>query len=310
MNAAQIARALGGHRSGNQWKCRCPAHDDVDPSMIVFDGRDAVQVRCFAGCEPLEIIAALRGRGLWGEDVDGDNPSVNGTSSEPRSLVEARRADPDRHRQLAMKIWDACLDPAGTSVEVYLRGRGLVLPPKANDVIGFHPRCPNAQLREPALVALMRNVETFRPQAVQRLFLDLDQNKKTEGMMLGPVGNAAMMITSRHDTFWDCLSFCPRLYVCEGLETGLALHQAGFKPVWALGSAGAIARLPVLFAVGHLVICADDDPLIERDGRQMVPGIDAALTCAERWNATSHQRATIVMPGVTGTDFADNLAGV
>src|SRR4029077_17873691 len=107
--------------------------------------------------------------------------------------------------------------------------------------------------------ALMRNVETFKPQAVQRLFLDLDQNKKTEGMMLGPVGNAAMMITSRHDTFWDCLSFCPKLYVCEGLETGLALQMAGYRPVWALGSAGAIARLPVLFAVGELVICADHD---------------------------------------------------
>jgi putative DNA primase/helicase len=293
MNAAQIARALGGHRSGNQWKCRCPAHDDVDPSMIVFDGRDAVQVRCFAGCEPLEIIAALRGRGLWGEDVDGDNSSVNG--SEPRSLVEARRADPDRHYKLAMKIWDAAQDPAGTSVEVYLRGRGLVLPPKANDVIGFHPRCPNAQLRAPALVALMRNVETFRPQAVQRLFLDLDQNKKIEGMMLGSVGNAAMMITSRHDTFWDCLSFCPKLYVCEGLETGLALHMAGYRPVWALGSAGAIARLPVLFAVGELVVCADHDDA----------GIAAALTCADRWNATTHQKASVLMPQEANTDFAD-----
>jgi putative DNA primase/helicase len=308
MNAAQIARALGGHRSGNQWKCRCPAHDDTDPSMIIFDGKHSVQVRCYAGCEPLEIIAALRSRGLWGDDVDGDNSAVNGC--ENRSLVEARRADPDRHHKLAMKIWEAAQDPAGTAAEHYLRGRGLVLPPKAADVIGFHPRCPNAQLRAPALVALMRNVETFKPQAVQRLFLDLDQNKKTEGMMLGPVGHAAMMITSRHNTFWDCLSFCPMLYICEGLETGLALHQAGYHPVWALGSAGAIARLPVLFAVGHLVICADNDPLIERDGREMVPGLDAAMTCAERWNATTHQRATIIMPPRTGTDYANKLTGV
>ena len=311
MNAAQIARALGGHRSGNQWKCRCPAHDDTDPSMIVFDGKHAVQVRCFAGCEPLDIIDALRNRGLWAGSGRDDDVAIGIDELRRQdSLVEARRADPDRHYKLAMKIWDACLDPTGTSVEVYLRGRGLVLPPNASDVIGYHPRCPNAQLREPALVALMRNVETFRPQAVQRLFLDLDQNKKTEGMMLGPVGNAAMMITSRHDTFWDCLSFCPMLYICEGLETGLALHQAGYHPVWALGSAGAIARLPVLFAVGHLVICADNDPLIERDGREMVPGLDAAMTCAERWNATTHQRATIIMPPTAGTDYANKLTGV
>ena len=61
------------------------------------------------------------------------------------------------------------------------------------------------------------------------------------GMMLGPVGNAAMMLTSRLDTFWDDLSFCPQLAVCEGFETGLSLLQHGHRCVWALGSAGAIA---------------------------------------------------------------------
>ena len=65
MNAEQIARALGGHRSGNQWKCRCPAHNDKDPSMIIFDGTHAVQVRCYSGCEPIDIIHALRSMGLW-----------------------------------------------------------------------------------------------------------------------------------------------------------------------------------------------------------------------------------------------------
>jgi putative DNA primase/helicase len=293
MSAAAIARALGGHKSGNQWKCRCPAHDDTDPSMIVFDGKHSVQVRCYAGCHPLEIIAALRARGLW---TDSD---VDHVDEEPHGLVEARRADPDRHRKMAIKIWEASVDPAGTSAELYLRGRGLLLPPKAADVIGFHPRCPNAQLRAPALVALMRNVETFKPQAVQRLFLDLDQNSKTGSMMLGPVGNAAMMITSRHDTFWDCMSFCPRLYICEGLETALALHQAGHHPVWALGSAGGIERFPVIFGVGQIVICADND--------NSSIGLQCAIVCASRWNATSHQKATIVMPPSTGADFADVL---
>jgi hypothetical protein len=298
MNAAQIAQALGGKRSGNQWKCRCPAHDDKDPSMIVFDGKHAVQVRCLACCEPIEIIEALRSMGLWeGSGRDDDVAIGLEELRKERGLVEARRADPDRHRKLALKIWEASVDPAGTSAEVYLQHRGLVLPPKAAEVIGYHPRCPNAQLRAPALVVLMRNVETGTPQAVQRLFLDLDQNKKTESMMLGPVGNAAMMITSRHDTFWDCLSFCPRLYVCEGLETGLALHQAGYKPVWALGSAGAIERLPVLFGVGKLVIVADND--------NNSIGLQCAILCAARWNATTHQSATIVMPGSSGTDYAD-----
>jgi hypothetical protein len=65
MNAEQIARALGGKRSGNQCICKCPAHNDTDPSMSVFDGKSAVQVRCYSGCAPIDIIAALRERGLW-----------------------------------------------------------------------------------------------------------------------------------------------------------------------------------------------------------------------------------------------------
>ena len=50
--------------------------------------------------------------------------------------------------------------------------------------------------------------------------------------------------------------------MCEGLETGLALLQhggPGVHCVWAFGSAGAIARFPVIFGVGQLVIFADND---------------------------------------------------
>ena len=303
MIAEQIARALGGKRSGNQWKCRCPAHADKDPSMIVFDGRDAVQVRCYAGCDPLDIIAALRAMGLWGRDVDGDDVAVNGDPHEARRRRETPRADPDRNHRLAMEFWERSVDPRGTPAEDYLRGRGLDLPSStAVSCIRYCEQCPKGEAAQPALVVLMRNVETFGPQAVQRLFLDIDQNKKTEAMMLGPVGGAAMMISSRAETFSECLSWCPRLYVCEGLETGLALHAAGHRPVWALGSAGAIARFPVLFAVGHVIICADND--------NTSTGISAAIDCAERWNATPKQKATIVMPGTTNSDFADMLKGI
>ena len=65
MNADEIAHALGGKRSGNQWLARCVAHDDRNPSMIIFEGRNgSAQVRCLAGCEPIDIIEELRERGL------------------------------------------------------------------------------------------------------------------------------------------------------------------------------------------------------------------------------------------------------
>lgn len=298
MDAEQIAKALGGKRSGNQWKCRCPAHPDKDPSMIVFDGRERVQVRCYAGCDPLDIIAALRAMGLWEGSGNGHD------AQEAQRRVETPRTDPSRHGKLALEIWEQSVDPRGTPAEDYLRGRGLALPSSAAvTALRYLEQCPKGSDTAPALVALMRNVESFKPQAIQRLFLkpeNWDWVKDGSGMMLGPVGNAAMMISSRAETFSGQLAWCPRLYVCEGLETGLALHQAGHRPVWALGSAGAIARFPVLFGVGHCVICADND--------NTSTGISAAIDCAERWNASS--KATIVMPGVSNSDFADMLTGV
>ena len=65
--AEELARALGGKKLGKQWSACCPAHDDKSPSLIIFEGRrGAVQVRCMAGCEPIEIIAEIR----WHEVAD------------------------------------------------------------------------------------------------------------------------------------------------------------------------------------------------------------------------------------------------
>ena len=61
------ALTLGGKKLRKQWSACCPAHDDKSPSLIIFEGRTgAVQVRCMAGCEPIEIIAEIR----WHEVAD------------------------------------------------------------------------------------------------------------------------------------------------------------------------------------------------------------------------------------------------
>jgi hypothetical protein len=63
--AAEIAAALGGIRSGNGWKARCPAHDDHTPSLSVTDREGRVLFYCHAGCGQRVVIAALRERGLF-----------------------------------------------------------------------------------------------------------------------------------------------------------------------------------------------------------------------------------------------------
>ncbi|RLJ02375.1 MAG: hypothetical protein DRP08_04615 [Candidatus Aenigmatarchaeota archaeon] len=44
----------------NKWQACCPAHEDSDPSLAittVSDGR--ILIHCFAGCSPLDILAAV-----------------------------------------------------------------------------------------------------------------------------------------------------------------------------------------------------------------------------------------------------------
>ena len=67
MNAAEIARRLGGHKCGSCWMACCPAHDDREPSLSVRDADGKVLVHCHAGCEQRAVIAALKARGVWPE---------------------------------------------------------------------------------------------------------------------------------------------------------------------------------------------------------------------------------------------------
>ena len=69
MDAKHIAEALGGRKSGNGYMCCCPAHDDKNPSLWVADGdRAKVVVKCFSGCEFVEVARALEAKGLWPKD--------------------------------------------------------------------------------------------------------------------------------------------------------------------------------------------------------------------------------------------------
>ena len=61
-------------------------------------------------------------------------------------------------------------------------------------------------------------------------------------MMLGPVRRAAVQLGSVNGT----------LSIGEGVETCLAARQLGLAPVWATGSAGMVAKFPVIEGVTTL----------------------------------------------------------
>ena len=158
---------------------------------------------------------------------------------------------------------------SGTLAETYLRSRGLAWPERAP--LKFHPACPRGDERLPAMVALMTDPVTAQPCGVHRTFLRADGGGKVEHgkdkMMIGRAG-IIRLVPDDEVTLG--------LGICEGIETALAIMQlAGWSPVWACGSAGAIAKFPVLAGIETLTIFPDLD--------DKGAGINAAQECAERW---------------------------
>jgi hypothetical protein len=86
MNADHIGATLKGRRNGNGWlvRCPCPNHGkgrgDRFPSLSVSDGDDGrLLLRCFAGCEFVDILDELKHRGL----VEGNSGDPSSEISQP-----------------------------------------------------------------------------------------------------------------------------------------------------------------------------------------------------------------------------------
>ena len=95
--------------------------------------------------------------------------------------------------------------------------------------------------------------------------------------MLGIVSRAAIKL--------DALDG-ETLAIGEGVETGMAARELGFKPTWALGSAGAISFFPLIDGVKRLVIL----------GEAGEASAQAIKICGRRWQGKGRRRVRVVMP--------------
>jgi len=243
MTAREIAIALGGRRAqrlvdGSYLTC-CPVPNhgkgrgDHSPSLSLRDGDSALLVRCFAGCDALDILDAIRNKG--------------GEVDQPRATPAPYKRQ--QHDHLTRVIWNEAIDAHGTPVERYLASRRLVLPPGA-EALRFHPACPFGSTKKPAMVALVRNIESNQPQAIHRTALD-----RTGKMSLGPISGGAIKITADEDV-------SIALGIAEGIETALSMQRLPEwlgSPVWSVISASGIAKFPLLTSIETLAISADND---------------------------------------------------
>jgi putative DNA primase/helicase len=232
MSAKIIASALGGRRAAATWMARCPAHADREPSLSIKDGGGGrVLVRCHAGCDQQELIAALKSRGIW---LDADRRHGARSHRRPPTAVKTDFDDAAKRTVTALRLWAAAVPGKGTVVEVYLRSRGILTP--VPPTLRFHRaiRHPDGGLR-PAMVALVTRGMDGVPLAIHRTFLAQDGRGKAavepQKLMLGPCRGGAVRLGKA-----DC-----RVMVAGGIETALAAMQATGCAAW--GSAGLQARV-------------------------------------------------------------------
>jgi len=208
--------------------CRCPAHDDRAPSLSVRQGLSGVLVHCFAGCNPRDIMRALRSA-----------DRVQGIEPRPARSVDSRRQ--------AQRLWDDAIDVHGTLGERYLVGRYLLadLPD-----IRFHPRCPlgrkpNTAFHQALLVAVR---DLGRLVAVQRIILDPGSGRHRGKFLLGSCGQGAWQPTLSDGV----------LAIAEGFEDAAAFTGLTGVTCWAAMGA---ARLPLLHLPQelHTLIIAEDN---------------------------------------------------
>jgi hypothetical protein len=206
----------------------------------------------------------------------------------PVPVLAEAQSEKDRVRS-ALAIWDEAVDPTRTVVETYLASRGLQAGEAAVPTIRFHPalRCEGAIV--PAMVALFRDIATDAPCGIHRTFLD-GEGRKIDRRMLGRTKDAAIKLDAE-ETVTEGIG------IAKGIETSLAVIGMGWRPVWALGSANAIARFPVLAGLESLTIFADHDDV----------GIKAARTCGRRW-ADAGLDARVLRPPAAGADWNDMRA--
>ncbi|HZL60314.1 MAG TPA: toprim domain-containing protein [Stellaceae bacterium] len=287
MTAQKITEALGGKWFGAYGVVCCPVHNDRHPSLRIREGDSGVLVRCYAGCDPLDILAELRRRGLLDD--------LRRQTDRPRDLPRERAAEQrDRAKRsaAATDIWQSARPIAGTAAETYLRRRGIEieLPPslRFNAALMHGP----TGLFLPAMVAAVQ-APSREIVGVHRIYIKEDGTDKAPlgdaKLSLGPISGGAVRLAKAGD----------ELAIAEGIETALAYTQATGRPTWAALSTSGMRSiiLPPLPAAATVYLAADVDP----NGA----GEAAAEDAARRFFAEG-RKVKIATP-ISGSDFNDAI---
>jgi hypothetical protein len=313
LTAAEIARLLaarmselapellpGGHREGREWRAGSIA-GDAGSSLGVHLAGTRAGVWCdFATGEAGDALDLLRaafgfdtGAAMaWSRRWLGID---DGAAELPRRAAPAKQPDPGPDPDRWRRVWQAACPIAGTLAETYLAGRGLHFGDRKGRVLRFAARScrksPDGDFEQhPALLAALSDARTGEQCGLINIYLAPDGRDRLRDKKAKTVRGRAAGAVVMLDAF-DAPTM--GLVLCEGVETGIAIHQSGLRPIWACGGAGTLATLPILGAIAALTIAADSDKT----------GQDAAEELAQRYRQAGREPAIIAPPA---GDWADD----
>ncbi|MES2959912.1 MAG: toprim domain-containing protein [Pseudomonadota bacterium] len=210
-----------------------------------------------------------------------------------------------RMKKLAQRIWDEARQVTeADEVDRYLAGRGLCMP-LVPRVLRFHPALgyyekdasgKSTKVAEyPAMLACIQGADGHAV-TLHRTYLKdgckapMSDPKKI--LSAGINGAAVRLFEATEE-----------LAITEGIETGLAVHLATGKPVWAALSAGNLEKLWLPPTVTRVCVYADNDANGGYDGQAFAYALARRLKREESTSGT--RQVQVFLPKQPGFDWAD-----
>ncbi|ARO23982.1 TROPIM superfamily domain-containing protein [Rhizobium sp. TAL182] len=284
MSLHDLAKRLGGELGRNGFVlCAGPGHSPKDRSLSVWlDPDGKLRIYSFAGDDwalCMDDVRARLGLPAW-------EPG-NGRKTAPVFHVSKRPSDGhDEASRIALvrRLWREAEDPRAPPVSAYLHHRGL--PPLSDDqlpLFRYHRHCPFSGERVPALIARFSPIENdpsleAEPTAIFRIRLDRYDGDRRK-LALGPSRGQVVKLCAADLSLGG-------LGLTEGVEKGLALIAAGWRPVWATCGTATMRTFPLLPGIECLTVFCDRDEA----------GRDAALVAHSRWRDAGREARILAPP--------------
>jgi hypothetical protein len=219
---------------------------DRNPSLSIADGDNGLLVRCFAGCDPRDVLAAIRRTGFGGDEPRHGKPSWR-----RQSALEQKHGPNPEPDPRALELWRSAIPAHKTLVDKYLRVRGITIsiPPSIRFLhyLDYMPR-----IGFPAMVAAVQAPDR-RTIAVQVTFLDPRGDRKaqvaTPRKTIGALGRGAVRLGPASEV----------LGLAEGVETALSAMQIFGIPTWGSLGAGRTHNIAIPDGVRELRMFGDND---------------------------------------------------